>query len=131
VVRCVPGCSKCCWDTEMVLLEEDVERIEGLGYPPSSFSYVDREGYLRLKNVDGHCVFLDPSTGRCRVYEHRPLGCRLYPVVYVEGGGVAVDPECPARHTVTDEELEEAARILPEIVERIEEERERRLSHRS
>lgn len=112
----------------MVLLEEDVERIERLGYPPSSFSYVDLEGYLRLRNVRGRCVFLDPSTGRCRVYEHRPVGCRLYPVVYVEGGGVAVDLECPARRTVTREELRETARILLEVVERVEEERVRRLA---
>ena len=88
-------CDRCCWGTEMPLTEEDVARLESLGFRREEFSVV-KDVVRVLRNVDGHCFFLDPSTGRCRVYEHRPLGCRLYPLVYVPGVGVDLDPECPA-----------------------------------
>jgi len=53
----------------------------------------------------------------------RPLGCRLYPVVYVEGKGVALDELCPMRHTVSRGEFRRKARILKKLLEKIERER--------
>ncbi|MEY4299118.1 MAG: hypothetical protein RIR25_354 [Verrucomicrobiota bacterium] len=29
-------------------------------------------------NTEGSCPFLDPSTARCLIYEHRPFGCRTH-----------------------------------------------------
>jgi len=89
----------------MPLLDEDVARIERLGFRRDMFSYVDERGTRRLRNVEGRCIFLDPTSRECTIYEHRPLGCRIYPVVYVEGLGVSVDGICPARKTVTKREV--------------------------
>jgi Fe-S-cluster containining protein len=30
------------------------------------------------ESVDGACPLLDPGTGRCRIYEGRPFGCRTH-----------------------------------------------------
>ncbi|RLG78751.1 MAG: hypothetical protein DRO13_06790 [Thermoprotei archaeon] len=60
-------------------------------------------GIPRLKNIDGHCIFLDPSTNMCTIYEHRPLGCRLYPLVYdVDRDEVSLDTTCPRASTVRE-----------------------------
>lgn len=88
------SCGVCCRATEMVLLSEDAERLEQLGYRREDFA-VESGGLLRLRNVGGYCYFYDRATGLCRVYEHRPLGCRLYPLVFDEARGVLLDPECP------------------------------------
>jgi len=42
----------------------------------------------------------------------RPLGCRLYPIVWDPERGVTVDEECPMRHTVTADEVFLKAKIL-------------------
>jgi len=103
----------------MILTEEDVRRILALGYDLEDFSEY-REGYLRLKNVNGRCFFLD-ERGRCRIYEDRPLGCRAYPVVYdVEGDRCKIDEECPAGDTVDREEFMEKCKLilraLPQLI---------------
>ncbi len=54
------------------------------------------DGVWRLRNVDGHCVFYDPDSKRCRIYESRPIGCRLYPPLnYDDEEGAVVDKACP------------------------------------
>ncbi|KSW12230.1 hypothetical protein CF15_05605 [Pyrodictium occultum] len=111
-------CALCCYNTEMPLTKEDIERIASLGYSVESFvEYVD--GIPRLRNVDGHCVFLDPSTGRCRIYPYRPMGCRLYPLVYVPGEGVTVDPECPRAYMISGKTVERLAPYVARLVEKI------------
>ncbi len=119
MVKCIPGCCRCCWNTEMMLLEEDIERIKSLGYRFEDFAYIDDQGFIRLKNVNGHCVFLDPETCRCRIYEFRPIGCKLYPIIYVEGIGPTIDSECPAKDTVTIDEFLEKSRILLKVIEKL------------
>uniref|UniRef100_A0A7C3WJT7 YkgJ family cysteine cluster protein n=1 Tax=Thermofilum pendens TaxID=2269 RepID=A0A7C3WJT7_THEPE len=78
----------------MPLLREDLERLEGLGLKREDFA-VERDGFLRLRNTGGYCVFYDIGSGRCKVYGARPLGCRLYPLVFDEERGALLDPECP------------------------------------
>lgn len=109
--RCL-RCGACCTDTEMPLTRRDVRRLEGLGYRAEDFAEF-RRGMLRLRNVDGRCFFFDPGSRSCRVYPHRPEGCRLYPFVYVEGLGVSVDPECPASGTAT---LSDVRRAAPRVI---------------
>ncbi len=88
------ACDACCHGTELGLLDEDLARLEAAGH--RGFCRMDGEGYLRLRNRDGHCVFL--ARGRCTVYPIRPDGCRLYPAVYwVEEDHVAADDFCPHR----------------------------------
>ena len=86
------GCTRCCVETQMELTRDDIERLERLGYRREEFA-VCENGVCRLRNVEGRCYFL--SEDGCRVYEHRPLGCRVYPAVCVEGEGIAIDSYCP------------------------------------
>ncbi len=116
-------CVQCCIETKMPLSNDDVERIEGLDFKRDEFA-VDADGWIRLKNAGGRCVFNDGS--ECRIYDDRPEGCRLYPVVYDEDkDDAALDHDCPSSEEfgiVKDEKKE-----LLELVERLKEERKKRL----
>ncbi|MEZ0345281.1 MAG: YkgJ family cysteine cluster protein [Infirmifilum sp.] len=104
-------CGKCCINTEMILLEEDVQRLKSLGLNLDAVAE-RRGGFLRLKNVDGRCVFYDEANGHCRIYEHRPLGCRLYPLVFDEDRGVVLDEDCPLAREFAQRREELAKGIL-------------------
>ena len=110
-------CGACCKGTEMPLLREDVERLEELGLKRENFA-VESEGFFRLRNVGGYCVFYDTGSGRCKVYDARPLGCRLYPLVFDEERGVLLDPECPLAGFFSEEcsELEGALLLLRRVL---------------
>lgn len=87
------GCIECCLNTEMPLSSSDIARISGLGFSKSYF-IVEKNGNRQLKNLSGRCVFHNGQ--RCTIYNHRPEGCRLYPVVFHEATGEAVlDSYCP------------------------------------
>ncbi|RLE72468.1 MAG: YkgJ family cysteine cluster protein [Thermoprotei archaeon] len=111
-------CGKCCLETEMILLRSDIERIKSLGYD-ESFFVREIYGYKVLKNANGHCVFYNPLTKKCRIYPARPIGCRLYPIIYDEERGVTVDSYCPLANTVTKDELRRASRIIDKIVDEL------------
>ncbi len=112
-------CGKCCYDTRMPLTKRDIERIKRLGFAEESF--VDGRGRMpRLKNVDGHCVFLDPATNSCTIYPDRPEGCRLYPLVYEEDGDrVSVDPLCPRASTIPRRLIRELSGALLNLIDRL------------
>ncbi|MEZ0320185.1 MAG: YkgJ family cysteine cluster protein [Pyrobaculum sp.] len=104
--RCIK-CGICCIGTEMELLAEDIERIVAAGYKLEEFA-IEKDGVYRLRNVDGHCVFYDPLSRSCKIYDIRPVGCRLYPLVY-DGVEVTVDRTCPTWDTVPRREIERLA----------------------
>ena len=110
-------CGKCCHNTEMPLTEEDIKRIESLGYDRRDFT-VKIDGIYRLRNVNGRCFFLDEDN-RCKIYEYRPLGCRIYPIVLDLERGVVVDELCPKRDEVGKEDIRWVEPILRELVRRI------------
>ncbi len=87
-------CNLCCYETRMTLTEAEVARLEAAGF--SGFTRENRDGDLELVNSNGRCLFLD---GRdCGVYDLRPDGCRLYPLVLDVGSGrVVLDEFCPHR----------------------------------
>jgi len=89
-------CIRCCRHTNMLLSSDDVASITRLGYKPMNF-VEEHDGWLQLKNAQGRCVF---HTGkRCGIYDHRPAGCRLYPIVYDDDARRAIlDADCPQRH---------------------------------
>jgi Fe-S-cluster containining protein len=66
----------------MSLTEADVRRLERAGH--RDFCDLD-DGALRLRNVDGRCVFL--AGGRRTAYPERPDGCVLYPLIWFTGNG--------------------------------------------
>jgi len=86
-------CIQCCKDTNMLLSKMDIKRIESLGY--SCDFFVDtHDGWFQLKNRDGHCVFHNGM--KCLIYEHRPEGCQLYPIIFDKENNCAIlDEECP------------------------------------
>jgi len=103
----------------MDLSDEDVKRLEALGYSQYEFSTSLDNSSRQLRNIDGHCFFYDPSTTRCRVYSCRPFGCRIYPVVYIVGAGIGIDSFCPMSDTVDASDLKVKGRILLHHLERI------------
>jgi Fe-S-cluster containining protein len=72
----------------MTLTSDDVVRLTSLGY--RRFYLQNSAGDLQLVNVAGRCVFLEE--GQCTVYDHRPEGCWLYPLV------LDVDTDEPVLH---------------------------------
>jgi len=119
--KCIK-CAKCCYNTEMILLKSDIARLKAAGYRLSDVAVKVEGNYYWLRNIDGHCVFLDPDTNLCKIYENRPLGCRLYPIVIaVDTLEVTVDTDCPMSHTVTLDDIlsrrELLLKILRELVE--------------
>ncbi|PMB75174.1 MAG: YkgJ family cysteine cluster protein, partial [Candidatus Bathyarchaeota archaeon] len=71
----------------MLLSEADIKRLEKVGYNREEFVRYDKKGFAKLRNNRGYCVFYNPQKERCKVYNYRPLGCRIYPVIYSEGEG--------------------------------------------
>jgi len=63
----------------MPLIDEDIKRITGLGFEKDVF-LTKIGSVFRLKNKSGRCIFLRDDG--CAIYEHRPEGCRHYPLVY-------------------------------------------------
>jgi len=106
----------------MELSSNDVKRLEQAGYRRDEFSVLD-DHVVRLKNVDGWCYFYSLAESKCRVYRNRPLGCRIYPVVYLADGGAVVDKLCPMGHTVSERELRTKGKTLVKLLKRIDSER--------
>jgi len=80
----------------MPLSRLDMKRISKLDYRLEDFAIKTEEGW-RLKNRFGRCVFL--VEGGCKIYPHRPEGCRLYPLAYEENSGkMVLDNLCPYRY---------------------------------
>jgi uncharacterized protein len=116
-------CIACCVDTQMPLSLQDISRIEGLGFAKDYF-VVSTKGWLQLKNRDGRCVFHNGT--RCEIYDHRPKGCRLYPVIFdYDTKRPVLDEDCPYKEefSITDA----ARKELLQLVSRIMAERYKRL----
>ncbi len=115
-------CIKCCLETEMPLLKEDIERIKGLGFDYDYF-VVNRDGWLQLKNCDGRCVFNDGK--QCLIYENRPKGCKLYPIIYDEDKNcTTLDEDCPHRDEFKISEIDLG--IMTSLITKLKDERKRR-----
>jgi Fe-S-cluster containining protein len=124
-MRCL-RCGDCCRETEMLLSTEDIARLEGLGYPREFFVLFDKEGYAQLRNLQGHCIFYDIENRQCKVYRFRPLGCRLYPIIYDEEKGIVVDEVCRAKGKVNEKRMARKGAKVLKLLERIDAEAEGR-----
>src|SRR5512143_658516 len=94
-------CGECCRETEMLLSNKDIRRLEKKGYDRNQFVRFDEEGYAILQNVAGNCFFFDPEKLTCRERRNRPSGCRIYPIMLDEAQGIVVDSVCPSSKTFT------------------------------
>jgi len=106
----------------MELSSDDVKRLEEAGYRRDEFAVLG-DHVVRLRNVGGWCYFYSLADKNCRVYGNRPLGCRLYPVVYLADEGAMVDELCPMGHTVSERELRTKGKILVKLLKKIDSER--------
>ncbi|MDW8035330.1 MAG: YkgJ family cysteine cluster protein [Candidatus Korarchaeum sp.] len=92
-------CGSCCRDRAVMLYEEDLRRIEEVGFSDFHERTSELEYYLtgasyRMKlKEDGSCVFLS-GDGKCSIYELRPDTCRRYPFIVGEGF-ILVSLSCP------------------------------------
>ena len=120
-MRC-SHCGICCEKTEMLLSNADVERLKKAGYDVRKFVRYDRQGFAKLKNRHGLCVFYDPENCLCRIYTSRPLGCRVYPVIYSEREGVIVDELCPMKNTISKMELKRRGKQVIKLLQMIDSE---------
>lgn len=85
-------CIKCCIKTSMLLTENDINKIKNLGYKKEFFvkKIINTQ---KLKNKDGKCVFHNGKI--CQIYENRPEGCKIYPLIFdVDLKSAVVDREC-------------------------------------
>jgi Fe-S-cluster containining protein len=103
----------------MLLCEEDMKRLEKAGYAKRKFAHVDKEGYARLRNTRGYCFFYNTEMHRCSAYKLRPLGCRIYPVIYDIEEAIIVDDICPQKHTVSDKEMAAKGKKVTRLLARI------------
>ena len=112
----------------MLLSTEDIERLERKGYAREFFAKCDSKGYVTLRNYRGCCVFYDVEKRRCKVHADRPLGCRLYPVVYDEAKGIVVDDVCHAQSTVTEKQKTKRGKKVLKLLQKIDAEAKKRCS---
>jgi Fe-S-cluster containining protein len=106
----------------MPLTEDDIKRIEKLGFKCADFT-VKAEGETRLRNVKKTCFFL--REGRCIVYEGRPEGCRIYPLVYnLDAHKFVYDTVCP--HSAEFKSNREDKERLKQLIRRLDREAEKR-----
>jgi Fe-S-cluster containining protein len=71
--------------------------------------------YLAVKMIKGRCIFLNKEN-LCRIYQCRPVLCRLYPVIDVD----AIDERCRvAKKLLNDEITHLKKRYEEEVDERI------------
>src|SRR4030042_369483 len=117
-MRCL-RCGACCQETEMLLSAEDIERLERKGYSKEFFVQFDEKGYATLRNLQGHCVFYYAQKRRCKVYMHRPMGCRLYPIIFDEAEGIVADNLCPAHERGSEKKKERKGKKVIKLLEKI------------
>ena len=115
-MRC-SHCGVCCTETEMLLSQEDIKRIEKKGFHKKYFLKIDKEGYAQLKNRNGYCVFYNLEKRQCSIYFDKPSGCSVYPVILDEDVGIIVDDICPEKYTITFEEKEVKGKAVLKLLE--------------
>jgi Fe-S-cluster containining protein len=107
----------------MPLSNADIERLERAGYNRKNFTYQDKNGFFKLKNRHGFCVFYNAEQCRCKIYKHRPSGCRVYPVIYSEQEGIVMaDDLCPMKNTITESELKRKGKKVMKLIQTIDKE---------
>ena len=115
------NCGICCEETMMELSSDDVERLKEMGYHLEEFVVIDDYG-TRLRNVEGYCFFYSRADKKCKIYRDRPLGCYIYPVVYMVKEGAFIDELCPMGKTVSKKELKRKEKILDKLLKKIDNE---------
>jgi len=114
----------------MLLSNADVKLLEKTGYKCNEFSFVNKDSFRQLRNVNGFCFFYDTAKKRCRAYRLRPLGCRIYPIIYSEDEGAITDWICPMKDTVSAQEIKTKSNKLMKLLQTIDAEAKMRRQNR-
>ena len=118
-----PDVRICCTETEMTLTKEDAARIDALGFSREDYLVRRTGGFCELRNIEGLCYFYDPEEKTCKIYDSRPEGCRWYPVIYHSHKRKCVrDEDCPARESLTRDEIRKVCHKVRSLVEKLREE---------
>lgn len=120
LVNCLK-CGICCENTVMELSNKDVQIILNKGYHFEEFAELNKS-IIRLKNVNGYCFFYNILDKKCKIYEKRPIGCYLYPVVYLENEYPIIDELCPMGYTVSEREFIKKGKILDKFLKKMDNE---------
>jgi hypothetical protein len=121
-------CGTCCLETEMLLSTKDIEKLIIKGYSIEFFTRHDNKGYIILKNQNGHCVFFDENKKKCIIYNDRPTGCRLYPIIFDETKGIIIDKICPSNKSWTKNRKKTTGKKVIKLLEKIDNEAKKRCS---
>ena len=124
-MRC-SNCGVCCTETEMLLSNKDIKRLEKKGFSQNQFANLDKQGYAVLKNRGGYCVFYNCKKRVCSIYVNRPSGCRVYPVILDEEEGIVLDNICQSRDTIGEKEKSVKGKRVVKLLEKIDAEAEQR-----
>lgn len=84
-IRCSAGCSHCCKqvvaitpdEAQLLLAAAERNGVEINRERLQRQRGMDDAAWLTLTGTDRDCIFLD-TTGRCTVYDDRPMSCRKY-----------------------------------------------------
>ena len=96
----------------MELSPKDMERLERAGHRREEIAERGADGIWRLRNIEGHCVFLESEGKRCSIYLLRPLGCYIYPVNMSPEGTIVIDAICPSGASLTADEIRKKGALL-------------------
>jgi hypothetical protein len=96
-------CGDCCTNrgdyAYVYVNREEVRQLAAhFEVSPSAFrrryTFRDEDGWTQLKVDDKRCIFLDPGSRRCTVYDARPVQCRTFPFwpEFVKNGRWTAEP---------------------------------------
>ena len=111
----------------MPLLKSDIDRLVKLGHDPNKFRVVV-DGVTRLANRESTraCYFLETDSveidapGTCTVWDARPEGCRIYPLVLDQNDKPFLDELCPHTDAFPEPHIGMIGRLF-ELAQRLEE----------
>jgi Fe-S-cluster containining protein len=103
----------------MELSVDDIKRLEKKGFRLEDFTVQNDDGATQLRNVGGYCYFYNPADKKCQIYEDRPIGCCVYPVVYLVNEGMIVDELCPMGQTIPKHELMTKGKTLDQLLKKL------------
>jgi Fe-S-cluster containining protein len=105
----------------MELSVDDIKRLEANGFHSKEFT-VQNGGVTQLRNVAGYCYFYNRDDENCGIYEDKPIGCCIYPVVYLVNNCMIVDELCPMGQTISKNELMIKGETLYKLIKKIDDE---------
>lgn len=95
-IACRPGCTNCCLGPFPITRLDEIRLRDGLARLDAERSRAIQQRAAAWDGGDDTpCPALDPATGRCELYEYRPILCRSFgPAVLAGDGSVGVCELC-------------------------------------